>query len=50
MRNWNSWVGDVPVANSREELEFILVLIQHAVSIFTIYVTVIMIAVYLLLL
>lgn len=50
MKTWKSWVGDIPVASSSEELEFILVLVQHAVAIFTIYMTVIMIAVYLLLL
>jgi hypothetical protein len=50
MKTWKTWVDDIPVANSKEELEFVLLLVQHAVAIFAIYVTVIMIAVYLLLL
>lgn len=50
MKTWKTWVDDIPVANSKDELEFLLALIQHAVSIFLIYCTIWGIAVYLLLL
>jgi hypothetical protein len=43
---WNTQNVDWPFSTTREELEFILLLIQHAVCILLLYITIVGLAIY----
>ena len=48
-RKWSTWGTewvDWPFLSSREELDFVLLLVQHAVAIVLLYLTIIGLAIY----